>query len=57
MIKYGDLNPIAVSEFFTLDELNNASGANLNMPANVNVSLKDSVRISADHTLKVNEGL
>lgn len=48
MIKYGDLNPIAVSEFFTLDELNNASGANLNMPANVNVSLKDSVRISAD---------
>ena len=47
-LKYGDLAPIAVSEFFTLDELNNASGANLKMPANVSVSLKDSVRISAD---------
>ena len=48
MIKYGDLNPIAVKDFFTLDELNNASGANLKVPANVTVSLKDSVRINAD---------
>ena len=48
MIKYDNLEPMAVSEFFTLDELKNASGANLNIPANVNVSLKDSVRISAD---------
>ena len=48
MIKYGDLAPIAVKDFFTLDELNNASGANLKVPANVTVSLKDSVRISAD---------
>ena len=48
LIKYGDLAPMAVSDFFTLDELNNASGANLRVPANVTVSLKDSVRISAD---------
>ena len=48
LIKYGDLAPMAVSDFFTLDELNNASGANLKVPANVTVSLKDSVRISAD---------
>ena len=47
-IKYGDLEPMFVKDFFTLDELNNASGANLKVPANVTVSLKDSVRISAD---------
>ena len=48
MLKYNDLAPIAVKDFFTLDELNNASGANLKVPANVSVSLKDSVRINAD---------
>ena len=48
MLKYNDLTPIAVKDFFTLDELNNASGANLKVPANVSVSLKDSVRINAD---------
>ena len=48
MVKYGDLAPVAAKDFFTLDELNNASGANLNVPANVSVSLKDSVRINAD---------
>ncbi len=47
-ITYADLAPIAAKDFFTLDELNNASGANLKVPANVSVSLKDSVRISAD---------
>ena len=47
-ITYADLAPIAAKDFFTLDELNNASGANLRVPANVSVSLKDSVRISAD---------
>ena len=47
-IKYGDLEPMFVKDFFTIDELNNASGANLRVPANVTLSLKDSVRISAD---------
>ena len=47
-ITYADLAPNAAKDFFTLDELNNASGANLKVPANVSVSLKDSVRISAD---------
>ena len=47
-ITYAGLAPIAAKDFFTLDELNNASGANLKVPANVSVSLKDSVRISAD---------
>ena len=34
--------------FFTIDTLNSTSGANLNFDHNVNVSLKNSVRVNAD---------
>ena len=34
--------------FFTIDTLNSTSGANLNFDHNVNISLKNSVRVNAD---------
>ena len=34
--------------FFTIDTLNSTSGANLNFDHNVNVSLKNSIRVNAD---------
>ena len=43
-----ELFNVPADTFFTIDTLNSTSGANLNFDHNVNVSLKNSVRVNAD---------